>query len=62
MQSIINDANSLTLVEEATKCVVLLKLALLEVRDLSQPHFYSLVDFLEYSKNLVDQVAGVCCR
>ena len=45
MCGIINDSNSLTLVEEATKCVVLLKLALLEVRDLSQLHLYSLVDF-----------------
>ena len=59
---IIDDANSLTLVEEATKCVVLLKLELPEVRDLSQPRFYSLVGFLEYSKNLVDQVVGGCCR
>ena len=55
---IINDSNSLTLDEEATKCVVSLKLALLEVRDLIQPHLYSLVEFLKYSKNLVDQVAG----
>ena len=47
---IFDDANSLTFVEEATKCVVLIKVVLLEVRDLSQPHFYSLVDFLEYSK------------
>ena len=59
---IIDDANSLTLVEEATKCVFSLKLALLDVRDLSQPNFYSLVEFLEYSKNLVDQVAGGSCR
>ena len=42
---ITDDANSLTIVEEATKCVVSLKLALLEVRDLSQPQFYSLVGF-----------------
>ena len=59
---IINDSNSLTLVEEATKCVVSLKLALLEVGDLIQPHFYSIVEFLEYSKDLVDQLAGGCCR
>ena len=45
---IIDDANSLTFVEEATKCVVLIKVVLLEVRDLSQPHFYNLVEFLEY--------------
>ena len=62
MCGVINDAKSLTLVEEAKKCVVSLNLALLEVIDLSHPHFYSLVDFLEYSKNLVDQVAGGCCR
>ena len=42
---IIDDANSLTLVEEAKKSVVLLKLALLEVREPSQLHFYSLVEF-----------------
>ena len=54
---IIGDASSLTVVEEAKKFVVSLKLALIEVRDLSQPHLYSLVDFLEYLKNMVDQVA-----
>ena len=59
---IIYDANSLTMVEEETKLVVSLKLVLLEVRDLSQPHLYSRVEFLEYSGNLVDQVAGGCCR
>ena len=58
MCSIIDDEKSLTLVEEATKFVVLLKLEPLELRDPSKPHFYSLVDFLEYSKILVDQVAG----
>ena len=58
---IINDVNSLTLVAEATKLLVSLKLALLEVRDPIQPNFYSPVEFLEYSKNLVDQVAGGCC-
>ena len=62
VRGIIYGANSLTLVEEATKFLVSLKLALLEVRDLSQPHFYSLVEFLEYSKNMVDQVAGSCCH
>ena len=56
------EANALTSVEEAKKCVVLLKLAIFEVRDPSQPNFYSLVEFLEYSKNLVDQVAGGSCR
>ena len=35
VRGIIDDDNSLTLVEEAAKCVVSLKLALLEVRDLS---------------------------
>ena len=59
---IIDDTNSLTLVEEAKKFVVSLKIALLEVRDLSQPHFYSQVEFLEYLINLVDQVpGGFCC-
>ena len=53
MCGIIDDTNSLTLVEEATHFVVSLKVAILEVRDLSQPHLYSRVDFLEYSKNLV---------
>ena len=59
---IIDDANSLTLVEEAENFVVLLKPALFEVRDPSQPRFCSQVEFLGYSKNLVDQVAGGCCR
>ena len=58
---IIDDANSITLVEEATKLVVSLKLALLEVRDPSQPHLHIRVDFFEYSKNMVEQVSGGCC-
>ena len=62
MCGIIDDANSLNIFEEATKFVVFIKLALIEVRDPSQSHFYSLVEFLEYSKNMVDQVAGDCCR
>ena len=59
---IIDDANSLTLVEEATKCVVSLNLVRLEVRELIQPRFYSLVEFLEYSKDLVDKLAEGCCQ
>ena len=35
VRGIIDDDSSLTLVEEAAKCVVSLKLALIEVRDLS---------------------------
>ena len=46
--SIIDNAKSLSLVEEVTKFVVLIELALLEVRDPSQLHFYSLVEFSEY--------------
>ena len=51
---IIDDSNSLTLAEEKKKFVLSLKLEILEVRDPSQLHFYSLLEFLEYSNNLVD--------